>query len=101
MFLFVEIYNKYRTAPATKNNAPTTKKGKAGKPQVKFGFSYQRKIFSLLWASVDVGYRKNIGFDFNRYFSDHNRDTIVSSDIPGGMYAGITLFITPPTFGKN
>jgi len=69
--------------------------------EVKLGFSYQRKIFSLLWASVDLGYRKNIGFDFNRYFSDNNRDTIVSSDIPGGIYAGVSLFITPPKFGKK
>ena len=69
--------------------------------EIKFGFSYQRQIFSLLWASVDAGYRKNIGFDFNRYFSDNNRDTIVSSDIPAGIYAGITLFITPPSIGKK
>jgi hypothetical protein len=69
--------------------------------ELKLGVSYQRKLFSLLWASADIGYRKNLGFDFNRYFSDNNSDTIVSSDIPGGMYAGITLFITPPKFSKK
>lgn len=69
--------------------------------EIKVGLSYQRQLFSLLWASVDVGYRKNIGFNFNRYFSDNNRDTIVSSDIPAGMYAGVTLFITPPKFRKK
>ncbi|MBT28256.1 MAG: hypothetical protein CMO01_01255 [Thalassobius sp.] len=64
--------------------------------EIKFGLSYQRQIFSILWMSVDAGYRKNIGFDFNRYFSGSNRDTIVKSQIPGGMYGGITLFLTPP-----
>ena len=69
--------------------------------EIKFGLSYQRQIFSVLWLSLDAGYRKNIGYDFNRHFSGSNRDTIVKSHIPGGLYGGITLFITPPKVNKK
>lgn len=60
----------------------------------KTGLSVQRKLFSLIWASAETGYRKSLNFDFLRPLP--NQPTYARSWIPGGLYANFSIFLVPP-----
>lgn len=81
--------------PCTKQNPSYHQDLRVSYMDLKAGLSLQKQIVSILWAGVDVGYRHNLNFTFENANGGRN-DVVARSWIPGGMYANVSLFITPP-----
>ncbi len=63
--------------------------------EIKTGISFQRPLIAFLWFGMEAGYRKNLNLGFVRPHTNRN-DNIIRSDLTSGIFANISLFVTPP-----